>query len=78
MLRTTMAAVAVGLWIATASAAFAQVSAQAGAAKLPPDINPVSLSRLPPLTRADLDAEGQAAYDKIVGDGPAPRTARSP
>jgi 4-carboxymuconolactone decarboxylase len=74
MLRTTMAAATVGLWIASASSAYAQGSAQTSAAKLPPDINPVSLSRLPPLTRADLDAEGQAAYDKIVGDGPAPRT----
>jgi hypothetical protein len=28
-------------------------------APLPPDINPVTLSRLPPVTAADLDAEGQ-------------------
>jgi 4-carboxymuconolactone decarboxylase len=42
--------------------------------KLPPDVNPVSLSRLPPLTREDLDAEGKAVYDNIVGDGPAPKT----
>ncbi len=42
--------------------------------KLPPDVNPVSLSRLPPLTRDDLDAEGKAVYDNIVGDGPAPKT----
>ncbi len=40
--------------------------------KLPPDIDPVSLTRLPPLTRDDLDAEGKAVYDKIVGNGPAP------
>ena len=26
---------------------------------LPPDINPVTLSRLPPVTREDLDEEGQ-------------------
>jgi hypothetical protein len=26
---------------------------------LPPDIDPVTLSRLPPVTAADLDAEGQ-------------------
>jgi len=39
---------------------------------LPSDINAVSLSRLPPLTRADLDEEGKAVYDRIVGTGPAP------
>ena len=50
-------------------------SAQQNAAPaLPPDVHPVSLSRLPPLTRADLDDEGKAIYDKIVGDGPAPKT----
>jgi 4-carboxymuconolactone decarboxylase len=53
-----------------------QVSAQSppGPRALPPDVHPVSLSRLPPLTRADLDDEGKAIYDKIVGDGPAPKT----
>jgi 4-carboxymuconolactone decarboxylase len=45
-----------------------------GPRALPPDVHPVSLSRLPPLTRADLDDEGKAIYDKIVGDGPAPKT----
>jgi 4-carboxymuconolactone decarboxylase len=30
---------------------------------LPPDINPVTLSRLPPIDRAQLDAEGQKALD---------------
>jgi len=50
-------------------------SAQAPAARaLPADVHPVSLSRLPPLTRDDLDDEGKAVYDKIVGDGPAPKT----
>ncbi len=38
------------------------------------DIDPVSLTRLPRLTRADLDAEGKAVYDRIVGDGPVPTT----
>ena len=37
-------------------------------------MHPVSLTRLPPLTRDDLDEEGKAVYDSIVGDGPAPRT----
>jgi 4-carboxymuconolactone decarboxylase len=54
-----------------AGAAFAQAPA---ARQLPPDVNPVSLSRLPPLTRDDLDAEGKAIYDNIVKDGPAPKT----
>ena len=44
------------------------------AAALPPDVNPVTLTRLPQLTRADLDDEGKAIYDKIVGDGPVPTT----
>ena len=41
---------------------------------LPSDIHAVSLSRLPPLTRTDLDEEGKAVYDRIVGTGPAPTT----
>jgi 4-carboxymuconolactone decarboxylase len=45
---------------------------------LPPDIDPVSLTRLPPLTRADLDDEGKAVYDRIVGDGPPPKTGPVP
>jgi alkylhydroperoxidase family enzyme len=47
---------------------------QKAGATLPTDVNPVSLSRLPPLTRADLDEEGKAVYDRIVGTGPAPTT----
>ena len=49
-------------------------SAQEKAMKLPPDVNPVSLTRLPPLKRDDLNDEGKAIYDKIVGTGPAPTT----
>jgi 4-carboxymuconolactone decarboxylase len=41
---------------------------------LPPDIDPVSLSRLPALTRAELDADGQAVWDKYIGDKPAPKS----
>ncbi len=48
------------------------------AAALPADIDPVSLTRLPPLKRADLDDEGKAIYDKIVGNGPAPATGPVP
>ena len=45
-----------------------------GQAPLPPDINPVTLSRLPPVTRSDLDAEGQRLLDARgnVNPGPGP------
>ena len=43
-----------------------------GQAPLPPDINPVTLSRLPPVTRSDLDAEGQRALDARGNTTPAP------
>lgn len=42
--------------------------------QLPADVHPVSLTRLPPLAREDLDDEGKAVYDRIVKDGPQPRT----
>jgi 4-carboxymuconolactone decarboxylase len=71
MFRTMIAASTLGLVVAGTSSAFAQAS---HGAKLPDDIDPVSLSRLPALTRADLDAEGQAIYDRIIGDDPAPTT----
>lgn len=45
---------------------------------LPRGIHPVSLSRLPPLARAELDAEGKATYDRIVGAAPAPTTGPVP
>ncbi|MFO1504051.1 MAG: carboxymuconolactone decarboxylase family protein [Steroidobacteraceae bacterium] len=51
---------------------------QKAAPVLPPDVNAVSLSRLPPLARADLDAEGRATYDRIVGNGAAPTTGPVP
>ena len=74
-MRKTLAACTTAVfWIASAAGAFAQSGAPSRPAQLPPDIYPESLSRLPLLTRDDLDAEGKAAYDKIVGDGPAPRT----
>lgn len=42
---------------------------------LPPDVDPVTLTRLPQLTRQDLDKQGKAVYDRIVGrDKPAPKT----
>ena len=41
----------------------AAVAADAQQPPLPPDINPVTLSRLPPIDRNELDAEGQKAFD---------------
>jgi 4-carboxymuconolactone decarboxylase len=63
--------------IVTAIAGFSlagTVLAQQHAEPLPPDIDPVTLTRLPQLNRADLDAEGKAVYDEIVGDGPTPKS----
>jgi hypothetical protein len=68
MFRTTIVSVAAGLMVASVA------SAQQAATPLPPDIDPVTLTRLPQLTRADLDDEGKAVYDKIVGDGAVPTT----
>ena len=41
---------------------------------MPPDINPVTLSRLPPVTPGDLDEEGRAllAKNPVVNPGPGP------
>ena len=55
-----------------------------GQSKLPPDINPTSFSRLPPLDRASLDDEGKRIWDYIGGargmpaSGPAPASMYSP
>ena len=35
-------------------------------ARLPKDVDPASLSRLPLLSRAELDPEGQLHYDTVV------------
>jgi hypothetical protein len=40
--------------------------------KLPPDIHPVTLSRLPPVTPADLDADGQKLLAARTNVTPAP------
>jgi 4-carboxymuconolactone decarboxylase len=50
---------------------------------LPADINPVTLSRLPPITRNDLDPEGQKIFDARTtpptpGPGPGHITISSP
>jgi hypothetical protein len=41
---------------------------------LPPDINPVTLSRLPPVTREDLDEEGQ----RLLAERPAAKPGPGP
>lgn len=52
---------------------------------LPPDIHPESLSRLPPVQRADLDDEGKRIWDALAGSsgtltrtGPSAVTMHSP
>lgn len=69
-----MRTIAIVSVLVAASLAGPALAQQAAARKLPPDVDPVSLSRLSPLTRNDLDAEGKAIYDNIVKDGPAPKT----
>ena len=68
-----------GLVLITASVAVA-----AAQSKLASDINPESLSRLPPPQRDSLDAEGKRVWDLIAGGramgktGPAPVSMYSP
>jgi 4-carboxymuconolactone decarboxylase len=51
------------------------LTAQSG---MPPDIHPESLSRLPPVQRADLDDEGKRIWDALAGTGKTiPRTGPS-
>ena len=73
MRNTIIVAIVVSM-IAGLSLAAAVSAQQKAGAPLPPDVYAVSLSRLPPLKRADLDDEGKAVYDRIVGNGPAPTT----
>ena len=60
------------------------VAVLAGQSKLPSDIHPESLSRLPPLQRDSLDADGKRIWDVIGGgrgmpkSGPAPVSMYSP
>lgn len=68
MRKTLIVSLIAGFSLAGAASAFAQNSGN-----MPADIAPGSLSRLPVLQRADLDDEGKALYDEIVGrDKPAP------
>jgi len=70
MHRTTIVSTAAACLLAGAAAA----QQNSATAALPPDVNPVTLTRLPQLTRADLNDEGKAIYDKIVGSGAVPTT----
>ena len=55
-----MRTIAILSMLVAASLACPAFAQQAAERKLPPGVNPVSLSRLPPLTRDDLDAEGES------------------
>jgi 4-carboxymuconolactone decarboxylase len=46
--------------------------------KLPSDIHPESLSRLPPLSRDTLDANGQRVWDALAGGRGMPKTGPAP
>lgn len=70
MIRTTFSV----FCVAATMLALPSAHAQSRPGDLPDDIHPQSLTRLPPLSRDQLDAEGQEAYDYIVGDGPQPTT----
>jgi 4-carboxymuconolactone decarboxylase len=55
-----------------ASACLLAMSVSAQTPALPPDINPVTLSRMPPVTPADLDEEGQKLLAARQNVTPAP------
>ncbi len=71
MLKQILTAIVTGALLAALPALFAQSQTDEA---LPADIHPVSLSRLPPISRDDLDEEGKRVYDMVVGDGPSPTT----
>jgi 4-carboxymuconolactone decarboxylase len=69
-----MLARSVSLFLAVASVAVLD-----GQSSRPADVHPESLSRLPPVQRADLDQEGRRVWDIITSDGRAmPRTGPAP
>jgi 4-carboxymuconolactone decarboxylase len=53
-------------WILALAALTGSAVAQTA---LPPDIDVISLSRVPVVDRAAMSAEGQAVYDKVAGTG---------
>ena len=57
----------------------AMVAMLQGQSARPADIHPESLSRLPPLTRGELDPEGQRVWDYLTGvNGTMPKTGPPP
>ena len=64
-----------GLVVIVASVA---VAVLAGQSKLPSDIHPESLSRLPPPQRDSLDAEGKRIWDAVGGGRGMPKTGPAP
>ncbi len=57
----------------------ASVAALAGQSRLASDIHPESLSRLPPMQRDSLDAEGKRVWDVLAAGGRGmPRTGPAP
>ena len=56
----------------------ASIAVLGAQSKLPSDIHPESLSRLPPVQRDSLDAEGQRVWDAIAGGRGMPKTGPAP
>lgn len=59
-------------------AIIASVAVLGAQSKPPADIHPESLSRLPPVQRDSLDAEGQRVWDAIAGGRGMPKTGPAP
>ena len=71
--RCSASALAISCVLACTVGAAVTVAFQAAQTR-PADIHPESLSRVPPVDRASLDAEGQRIYDAIAGGRPLTRT----
>ena len=56
----------------------ASVAVLGGQSRLAPDIHPESLSRLPPVQRDNLDAEGRRVWDLVGGGRGMPKTGPAP
>ena len=68
-----------GVYRVVLLAVAATVATLDGQSARPADIHPESLSRLPPLTRDQLDPEGQKIWDYLVGvNGTMPKTGPPP
>ena len=60
--RKMKAIIAISIFSTTAAMSFGQTSTP-----LPADINATTLTRLPPVQRQDLDADGQKIFDSLAG-----------